>query len=50
MINAKHKEVGQTLILLSKKHDLPIFINSSWGGIEIESHLPENIFLVKDIP
>jgi len=50
MINAKPKEVGQALILLSKKHDLPIFINSSWGGIEIDSPLPENIFLVRDIP
>ena len=50
MINAKPKEVGQALVHLSKKHNLPIFINSSWGGIEIESPLPENIFLVKDIP
>ncbi|MDA8765186.1 glycosyltransferase [Schleiferiaceae bacterium] len=50
MINAKPKEVGQALLELSNKHNLPIFINSSWGGIEIESPLPENIFLVKDIP
>lgn len=50
MINAKPKEVGQALLALSKKHNLPLFINSSWGGIEIESPLPENIFLVKDIP
>ena len=50
MINAQPKEIGKTLLQLSKKHNLPIFINSSWGGIEIESPLPENIFLVKDIP
>ena len=50
MINAKPKEIGKTLLQLSKKHNLPIFINSSWGGIEIEGPLPENIFLVKDIP
>ena len=50
MINAKPKEIGNTLLQLSKKHNLPIFINSSWGGIEIEGPLPENIFLVKDIP
>jgi UDP:flavonoid glycosyltransferase YjiC (YdhE family) len=50
MINAQPKEVGRALLELSKKHNLPLFINSSWGGIEIESPLPENIFLVKDIP
>ena len=50
MINARPKELGQALLDLSSKHNLPLFINSSWGGIEIDSPLPENVFLVADIP
>ncbi len=50
MVNSKPKQIGLDIITTSKKLGISVIINSSWGGIEIEGDIPENVFVVKDIP
>lgn len=50
MINSKPKQIGRDILNVSQKFNVPVIINSSWGGIEIEGQIPENVFIVKDVP
>jgi sterol 3beta-glucosyltransferase len=50
MINAQPKAVGKAIVELSQELNLAILINTSWGGIELEDELPEQVFVVNDIP
>jgi len=50
MINAQPKAVGKAIVELSQELNLAILINISWGGIELEDELPEQVFVVNDIP
>jgi len=42
--------VGKAIVELSQELNLAILINTSWGGIELEDELPEQVFVVNDIP
>lgn len=50
MINGRPKEKGQIIISVTQELGIPVLLNSSWGGIEIEGALPEHAFIVQDIP
>ena len=50
MINSKPQLVGADILTVSEKLNIPVLINKSWGGIEIEGTLPDHIFVVSDIP
>lgn len=50
MINGQPKEIGKTILTVCEKLEIPVLINTSWGGIEIPAALPKWAFVVKDIP
>lgn len=50
MINGKPKEVGRVIVETCSELNQPVLINTSWGGIELNEELPENVFVVSDIP
>ncbi|MEY2970843.1 MAG: hypothetical protein RLZZ599_1216 [Bacteroidota bacterium] len=50
MINAQPETVAKAIIATSKSLNQAIIVNTSWGGIEINEALPENMFAVNDIP
>lgn len=50
MINGRPKEIGEIILKVCEELQVPVIINKSWGGIEIDQPLPSWAFLVDNIP
>lgn len=49
MINGRPREVGQAIVDAAEAVGVPVVLNASWGGIELED-VPPHAFLVDDVP
>jgi len=50
MINGQPKQVGADILSVAQTLDLPVIINTSWGGIEIEGEVPDHVYIIDDVP
>lgn len=50
MINGRPKEIGHIILKVCGELEIPVVINKSWGGIEIEEPLPSWAFVVDNVP
>lgn len=50
MINGRPKEIGHIILKVCGELEIPVVINKSWGGIEIEEQLPSWAFVVDNVP
>jgi len=50
MINSKPKIIGQYIIAVCELLDLSVIVNTSWGGIELPDEVPENVFVINNVP
>lgn len=50
MVNQNPAQVGQLILDTTAEAGIPVLINSSWGGIEVPSSLPNHAFVVSDVP
>ena len=50
MINGRPKEIGRIILKVCGELEIPVLINKSWGGIEIEEQLPSWAFVVDNVP
>lgn len=49
MINGRPREVGQAIVDAAQAVGVPVVLNASWGGIELDD-VPPHAFLVEDVP
>jgi len=49
MINGRPREVGQAIVDAAQTVGVPVVLNASWGGIELDD-VPPHAFLVEDVP
>ncbi len=50
MVNAQPHQIGSDLVEISQKHQIPMLVNTSWGGIQFTEPIPESMYVVKDLP
>ena len=50
MLNAHPKQIALDVLTVCKKHQIPVIMNESWGGIECPEKLPRWAFKIKNIP
>lgn len=50
MINGQPKQVGADILSVAQTLNLPMIINTSWGGIEIEGEVPDHVYIIHDAP
>lgn len=49
MINGRPREVGRAIVDAAQAVGVPVVLNASWGGIELDD-VPSHAFLVEDVP
>ena len=50
MVNSQPKQIALDVLKVCEKHQIPVIINESWGGIECPKKLPVWAFKIKDVP
>ena len=50
MLNAHPKQIALDVLTVCKKHQIPVIMNESWGGIECPEKLPRWAFKIKNVP
>lgn len=50
MINGQPLKVGADLIQIATTLNIPMIINTSWGGIEIKETIPDHVHIIGDAP
>ena len=50
MINGRPEEIGRIIVETTSRLGVPVLINTSWGGIELPTTLPDHVFAVDNIP
>ena len=50
MVNNQPEKIGADILTVCSKKNIPVIINSSWGGIKLPEQLPDWAFQVSDVP
>ncbi len=50
MVNDRPKEIGSIILKVTEELNVPVILNSSWGGIELPTTLPTHAYPLSDIP